>query len=711
MSLKDIDEQIKFYYDSDVDNLLEGFYIKVLSRSKFYRRLTGSFSSTILAGAARGMSKFIINGGKMELICWTKLSSKDIESIKIGNKKPKEVIEEFTLKNLKIKELEEELERDYIKALSWMIANGNLKIKIAVKKDDYGNYLPELKETQGEFHRKGGLLKDNQGNEICFSGSGNETLYGWKYNIEELHVFKSWNDKDKYRFQQQKNRMNKYWENKGEKIEVFDFPEAAKEKLINESPTEKEEIIKLNLERRYKRKQKKKNNSIISNDLSINPWPHQNKAINKLKENNFKGIFKMATGTGKTFTALFGLNEYIKKKGAGKKILVIVHRNALKDQWKKTLIKKLKDDNLIYTFPNNDTSDLKDIWERLGDDTNIFLITTIQSLDNLFKNVKSLPDFVIADEVHNYGTINYSNKINTNLANVKNRLGLSATPERFYDEEGTNRIFNYFGDIIYEYGIKDAQKDGVLADYNYYVNPVRLTQEEEEDFEYWTKKIKRDVAINLDDELWTDEGHDPMNELNTYNLIQRANIIKQSNNKFDALRNILLKWDDKIDQCIVYFNERKQLERGREVFDELNIDSYIIYHSYVNNEDQSLEIFKENDVRYVLSMKCLDEGIDIPSCDSLILLSCSKNPRKYVQRRGRVLRNTQDREKIVKIFDVVAFPNTPDPSYRSLVISYLARPWEFIDKALNINERNELETNMQEYGIDTNELNEIIEEW
>lgn len=710
ISLKDIDDQIKAYYKSDTDNLLENFYIKALSESVYYRRVTGTFSSSILAGAAKGISNFIKNDGKMELICWATLSERDVKAIERGEKEPEKVIEEVSLEKLELDGIEDELKKDHLKALSWMVANDNLEIKIAVKKDEYGNHIPGIKETTGEFHAKSGILKDKEENEILFCGSENESISGWKHNIEEFHVFKSWDEKEKNHFQPHRETMELYWENEANKVEVFDFPEALKEELINYAPPSKEEIIKSELERRLSSQIKRKD-PIISDKLSISPWDHQQRALESLKGNDFKGIFKMATGTGKTFTALFGLNEYIKKEGEGKRILIIVHRNALKKQWKKTLIKNLKRNNLIFTYPEANVGDLTKIWDEIDNNNNVFLISTIQSLDKLFKKLASKPDFVIGDEVHNYGTVNYSNKIKNNLSPVENKLGLSATPERYYDQEGTDRILDYFGDIIFEYGINEAQKDGILADYNYYVYPIRLTQEEEEDFEYWTNQIKKDVARKLDNELWTEEGDSPIEDLNTYNLIQRANIIKQANNKFVALRKILSEWDDKLNQCIVYFNEREQLQQGQEVFEDLNIDSYIIYHSFIDNEDQALDIFRENNVRYVLSMKCLDEGIDIPSCDSMILLSCSKNPRKYVQRRGRVLRNSEKKEKIVRIFDVVAFPNNPDPSYGSLVLSYLSRPWEFIDKALNINERRKLHKYMEEYGITSNELDNIIEEW
>jgi len=723
ISLKEIDDQIKDYYESDSDNILRDFYIKVISNSVYYRRVTGPFSSTILAGAAKGISNFIKNDGEMELICWATLSEKDVNAIEMGEKKPQKVIEDFSLNNLTLEKIEDKLIQDHIKALSWMVANGNLEIKIAVKKDENGNYLPSSKETLGEFHPKSGLLRDREGNEICFSGSGNESISGWKYNIESLHTFKSWEEGVKSHFKSEKNTLEKFWKNRTNKVEIFDFPKAIKEKLINYSPKSKEEIIERDLERRalkrMKKQEKKKEKEEFDSD-SLEPWKPQKRAVDNIADEDYKGIVKMATGTGKTLTILFALKKFFKEYGRfGNNVLILVPEKEIGRQWVESIKKFSKSGDLIYRYDSSisstDRKRVKRIWrEGCGSSKNLFQVLTIQSLDNFDFYGKDI-DFLIADEVHSYGTENYMRKIKDNLGSVPHRIGLSATPERYYDKEGTKRIKKYFGPIIVNYGIKEAQaeeknegNESVLADYYYYPYVVSLTSDEEEKVLSLSKKVGRNLAINADSEITEDVDEMPQDAQRL--LQKRAEVLKRSKNKLQALEDILRENDDSLNRCIVYCQDHNQLEEVKKVFERMGITSYGTYTSKVYDRDQILDLFESKANRYILSIHCLDQGVDIPECHSAIFLASSGNPREYVQRRGRILRNYEGKP-IVKIFDIFAFPSDSNDIYRGMIKTRLLRAWEFIRCSGSPEAKNKFDTIRRKFGIEEKELKETIKEW
>jgi len=247
---------------------------------------------------------------------------------------------------------------------------------------------------------------------------------------------------------------------------------------------------------------------------------------------------------------------------------------------------------------------------------------------------------------------------------------LSATPERYYDPGGTKRVLNYFGPIIYEYGIKEAQKDRILSKYNYYPFLVELTPQEEEDVEKLTKKIGKGIAIDFKNEL--SEKENILSSSVNWAMQKRARRIKKAENKLNILRKILEENKGKLKQCILYCEDTEQLDAVQRVFDDLKIDSYVKYHSEIKNRDEALNLFKKKNCNFILSMHCLDQGVNIPSCESLILLSSSGNPREYIQRRGRVLRNPPNKIKpVVKIFDILAFPRNLKEKYRGLVMTQL----------------------------------------
>jgi len=285
MSLRDI--YIKRFYSSDSDDILREFYIPVLSNSVEYCRLAGFFSSTSLAIAARGVLGLIKNGGIMKMVICPRLTKDDLNAIIKAKENPKKYIENKMIDELE--KLEDEFIRDHVYALGWMVANKRLEIKVAIVHDEEGNLLSyDNIQSSGIFHQKIGILKDKDGNIVTFSGSVNETATGWLKNIEEFKVFRNWVNAEKDYVDADIKKFKSFWNDLSKRVRTINIPEAVKEKLITLAP---KDIENINLDRWYKHGK-------------IKLYSYQEEAIDAWIKNNMLGIFEMATGTGKTFTAL-----------------------------------------------------------------------------------------------------------------------------------------------------------------------------------------------------------------------------------------------------------------------------------------------------------------------------------------------------------------------------------------------------------------------
>ncbi len=642
IALKDIDDKIKISYESDEDNILEDFYIKVISNSVYYRRLTGPFSSTILAGASRGISRFIKNDGKMELVCWAILSKDDANAIKKGEKKPNEVISEFITRNLKIKEIKDKLEKDYLKALSWMIANGNLDIKIAVKKDENGNYKPSLKDTIGEFHRKSGLLRDDNGDEICFTGSGNESISGWKYNIEGLQVFKSWKNEDKKRFKKQKQRIKKYWENNANKVEIFEFPEAMEEKLIEFAPTLKDDIISLELERRLLQKIKKKKSK-----TKKDKWRHQKEAERKFIENK-KGILQMATGTGKSRTAINIMNHLYEENEIDGAIITTYGTDLL-DQWVDKLYERANENLMIYQHFGDEHGKS----DFIMDPTSSILVISKYFLPKILNEIlPSKRDIIknkllIMDEIHMMGSKKIRKKLDEKLEDLPYKLGLSATPEREYDEKGNKFIKNQIGPVIYEFGLEKAIKRGILSEFDYVPLYYRLSEED---------KQKKQAAFARYES--SKKKNPSVSKKNLY--IDLAKVKKLSEEKLPILENYLSENPSVLNNCIIFVETKSYGKKVQQIILNFKDD----FHTYYGgDEKENLNKFARGEIKCLITCKKISQGIDIQSIENIILLSSPRALLTTIQRIGRALRiDPSNPSKVAKVIDFLEKSEIEEPN-------------------------------------------------
>lgn len=469
---------LKSVYFSDQDNLLTNFYLPVLSNSLKYDRIAGYFCSNSLAIAAKGISNFINNGGRIRLIANVVLSADDQEAIKDAiYKKESEVLTD-------IERLEDRLQKDHIKMLSWLVKNNLLQIKIAVVKN-------------GIEHQKMGILEDTEGNVISFSGSDNETVHGWLHNDEQFHVFCNWKEGDNDHLAPEINRFNVLWEDKGNKVRVYDVSDAFKMGLVKIAPKDDEEFKKLSLHVMEELlREHSLNYDVRENKGRVTVRGYQSEAIEQWIKNHYKGIFEMATGTGKTYTSLFAVKQYMRDSQESAALIICCPLQHLVDQWELSVKEIFPDASIVKCYDNRQTwyDPLNGLFQSIIFRKQRFgvVITTTAtgSSDSFIKtlNTDKVNKVVICDEVHNIGSEHSKRLLSINS---QARIGLSATPIRPYDEEGNTAIRNYFGESIYKLGIKEAINMGFLVPYNYFVSFCNLSDDEYDEYRKISIKIEQ----------------------------------------------------------------------------------------------------------------------------------------------------------------------------------------------------------------------------
>ncbi len=674
MSFKDI--SLKKSYSSDEDDILNDFYIPTLETSIEYKRLAGFFSSTSLAVAAKGIYGLIKNNGTMKLIVSPKLSKRDIEIIINSNEEPEKYIEKNMLDELE--KFENEIIRDHVYALGWMIANKKLEIKVAIafSIEDKILSIDDI-DKSGLFHQKVGILRDENNNILTFSGSVNETAAGWLGNIEEFKVFRSWENSEEDYVLADTSKFNRFWNNQSLRVKVIEIPKAVERKFIEIAPLD---IGEINIQKLYNKIKRRK-------ELKL--WQHQKDAIKFWLKNGMKVFFEMATGTGKTYAALGCINEINKFT---QKFLVIITcpKSHLVQQWKREINKfGINYESLIIAdssnpyWKNNLTDSLID--NSMGYKNKILILTThdtffSKDFKKIIQNNKSNSDiFLIADEVHGLG----AEKRKMGLIDDYNlRLGLSATPKRWFDDVGTHKIYNYFGNTVYEFGLEKALNaenpdtgESYLTPYRYLPKFVSLTSEELEEYVNKTRAI----AVKFNN-IRNDEEKDKFLE----NLLfKRADIIKNAAKKYEILEEILNEMESPINFTLIYCSHQQIdeimyiINKRRLIAHRFTMKEGIKPHKKYNGLSQRdfiLQKFAERKYQILVAMKCLDEGVDIPPARNTILMASSGNPREYIQRIGRVIRIYKDKKEAI-IYDIIIVP-----SFNKLPPEFINIEWRIFNR-------------------------------
>ena len=623
------------------DDIAHEFYIPFVSSSIRYDRATGYFGSTIYIIAWSCLKSFVSNGGKMRIICSPYLVATDRKAISEGY--------DESAKERLLKEFEELFGKPTLSApervLACLIAKGVIDIRIAIGNDD-PNRL---------FHDKIGILTDGQ-DVITFRGSMNETYKGLSDdgNFESIDVFKSWGDhSEQERCYEIQKEFIRIWNNDGSRVKsislpnkILDLIESHARKIDNWTEALDETLVMID-ERKSWSADKRPNGK--------RPRDHQLQALNNWEENGRRGIFEHATGSGKTFTAMCAMRKCMEE---GCPVLVIVPSIGLMTQWKKEITETISNIEIAFLLcgtGHNSWKNNRSLYFYTKPDQKkatvvIAVADTAASQEFVDLICKSNKLLVIGDEVHSLGS---ERRRNVFLINAPYRLGLSATPKRYNDPVGTNAIISYFGKILEpKYSLKEAIDDDVLSRYFYYPQVVRLSADEQEQWTTISREISAKIARHRDDSSWCIQGDPYLQML----LIKRARIVKRATGKITLALRTLQNYYKEGQRWIIYCDDKEQMISVRSELEKVT-RKCLLYHSEMSDSEKeaTLKFFSEVG-GVIVSIKCLDEGIDIPETSHALILASSQNPREYIQRRGRILRKSK-KKRIAYLYDAIVVPD------------------------------------------------------
>ncbi|MBE8233717.1 MAG: DEAD/DEAH box helicase family protein [Endozoicomonadaceae bacterium] len=670
--------KLKSKYDSDEDDILNSFHIPLFSCAKQYDRAVGYFSSEVLVSAVEGLVKFVQSNGKMRLIIGDPLTDSEYEAVMEGSLNlVKERSEEFV-------KLLFDKENKKLRLLTYLVANQQLEIKFAFT-------------HKGMFHKKIGIFYQ-EGETVVFSGSANETIAGLsKYNSEEISVFFSWRESFADYGKVEVHNFNSLWNNEKKRAKVISLDSDAYKKIkscvdLNELyrelfnkeskaksddkrpffsydfPKSQQELIKVDVEEKLPRK------PLMVKGRPFELFTHQKEAIENWISAGHCGLFKLATGSGKTFTSISALIELYEarcKQDKSTFVIISVPYIELANQWVSELapfnVKPVK----CYESSERWTSvlDKKILRFRSGSLNFVCVVVVNKTMSSdLFQSKirKVLPDdiLLIGDECHHLG----SQRLFESLPQCRFRIGLSATPFRLEEDEvegspfpdtAKQNLITYFKGVISEYSLNDAIRDGILSPYRYDIVPVFLDDVEQEKYEEYSLKIQKMILKAKNCILAAEER-----TILTSLCGARARLLATCSGKLSALSKYLDAQNNlSMEHSLIYVGEGKA--EGDEIPYIIRVTNRLHERGlrvakFTSKETSSernriMHNFKNQEIDSLVAMKVLDEGIDVPACRSAFILASTRNPRQYVQRRGRVLRKSKYKNEAL-IVDFVVLP-------------------------------------------------------
>lgn len=679
LSLSDINF-LDTYRTSKKFKIVDNFLKPCWENSLYYDRAAGYFTSGIFSLLQEEVKDFAERGGKFRLICSTELSPEDIQALQTGYSLREELVAKKI--NAEIADLLEE-DDEKVEILATLVALGILDIKIAVR------------DGGGIYHEKLGIFKDNYGNIISFKGSANETNRAWSDtgNYESIDVFRSWIEGDHSRCIEKSEYFDNLWDGNDleNEIQIIPFPEASKKVLIKRSVRSLSEINWERLKRR-----------ITADKDGRSLFPHQDKALTGWAANNFVGIFKHATGSGKTFTAITAIKKHFEGDTSGP-VLVLVPSKLLLNQWDKEIRSIITDIEILLVGAGNSK------WKKKQ-----LLLSFINPFSNLKRVIIAIYDsaadeyfyskfgsaknlLLIADECHKSGS---SKRSNVFKIDALKKIGLSATPERHNDEVGTDKIMDYFGGIIEPpYELRDAIKDERLVPYIYKPEVINLLPEEEDEWLDYTKKIKKKYAL-----LKTgNDGAKIASESYLKLLFRRKEILKKCHNKIAYAKRVLVDNYQLGQKWLIYCQDTNHLEEIKNILgSDFPCEEY---HSNMKGSQEATLDYFNNYPGIMLSIKCLDEGVDIPDISHALILASSSNPCEFIQRRGRVLRKA-DGKSLAVIHDAIVAPSrfhtNEDEETKKILKTEIKRAVVFAKDSLNKESILHMHKAAAKYGLEIN---------
>jgi len=695
----------KGVYKSDQDHILEDFYFPTLSVANRYDRAVGFFSASTISYAAQALSVFVKNGGQVSLILGAFSERDDLEAVKQGYKE-KEISEKIGSELLSmISNVSDELFQNRFETLSWLVAHGRLDVKIALR-------------ARGMYHDKVGIITDKAGDKVVFAGSANESTHALlpTHNYESINVFRTWVPEHAEFFDPHIESFERLWRNESRSTAVLDIPTAVKEKLISiarsldYTPDPEIEaaiaarILSLTGTAVSTTSSKPREPATI-NGQPFKMRDHQIAALEAWKaKGDFQGTFDLATGAGKTITAIHAIVKLSEAIDGLACVIAVPYQN-LADQW----VDILSTFNIYpvkcYISRALWEDKLRNIVHELTMGSRSFAAIVVVNrtlkspeFQSCLSKIKGNRLLWIGDECHHHTSKAYEGFL---PSHARYRIGLSATPEHYLDEERNERLNEFYGDIVSRYTLKQAIKDKVLTPYVYYPHLVELTQDEAEEFVDLSEQIGRIMARQ------NGKASEISPQL-TGLLMRRVRLVGSAANKLPTLQAVLIgekptqhtlfycgdgtvETDEGEDASEESINQgKRQVEAVSTMLHGMSWDvSRFTSRESRKDRDNILENFRLGIIDAMVAIRCLDEGIDVPACSTAYILASSRDPRQFVQRRGRILRRSPGKEQ-ARIHDfIVVLPENfdTDSQYaKRLIKSELGRVAEFSSLSENRSE-------------------------
>jgi len=686
-----------------------------LEECKVYRRGTAYFGSSALRSYAGALGHILKENVKIEILCSPVISDKRLVEILKNNSTPekrKKTVQELAdkivlsaigLDTIQIKkdssgDVRRQLHEYRSKLLAFLIAKGQLEIRFAILSDadwpvDEEEYDDEMFEKSDNdrnlYHVKKGYFVFADGSKVAFNGSFNETDTAHNRNIESAEVYKSWQEHDETRLNNLVQSIDDDWESKNPYIEIYNLSEDAIKQIRQSAPTEPP---------RHSITIKKESfepdvvNFNVTNKMT-DLRPYQKEALIEWEQYNFHGIFAMATGSGKTRTSIKAI-EHFRKSNPGGFVLVLVPYKPLAYQWIEE-IKSIININSIPAFEsyNDWYSELKNICfaaEIIDIDGPVIVAVNktfkskmFQELMQFIKRAKQKNNLIIVDECHHY---NGQEHVDMLPDFFTHRLGLSATPyDQFEDNPEDKFLEKYFGKIVFEYTLRQAIDAGFLCPYIYKVIEISLDEDETEEYEKLTLQIARTYFIQGGDDT---ENRDKL-------LSKRTRLLGRAKDKLFKLENHITS-TGKSPFTLVYCGDGmteeegenvRQIEQVSKLLNNLGWNVGKITCEETSKErERTVQALKSKMIDVIVSIQILDEGIDIPSCQTAFLLASKRSERVFIQRRGRVLRLSENKEKALIYDFVITSGTSKSKAINRMIKNELQRVWHFAKDALNKDE-------------------------
>lgn len=700
--------ELRTVYRSASSDILRDFYIPCLSHAVRYDRAVGFFSATMLSYAAQGLSSFTKAGGRMRLVVGSALEL-DEEGAVIRGQNLRDLVRSPQFRDRLTESLlttishdVSELSERRLDLLEALVAAGVLEIRIAVRR-------------RGMFHEKVGIMYDSREDIIVFQGSANETTYALApdFNFESLNVFRNWREGDLDHAQPHIDFFEDLWNDRIPEAVVVPLPNRIVDELRKHKahrsdgnpldPKKELELGRAIIEYRI--------GPICPTDFL--PRPYQRTALDNWKANGYRGILAMATGSGKTKTAIYAAERLHGARGRLFLMVAVPFKN-LAEQWCEELQSFQISAIRCFESKANWSNELHlAVYEYRQGFRNFVAVvvvnrtlagTEFQRAVNRLAKDEDL--FFIGDECHNHGT---PQMLAALPVEPGFRIGLSATFERHNDEAGTEGLRQYYGDVVFKYSLRDALHSAppALCPYDYYVHFVEFTPREKSEYLALSARISSLLArskITIRKESQLPKGDIALDLL----LFQRARLIGAAQGKLSRLVELFAEKDPGPFALVYCGDGRVETDLDSDDLadgnssDVRHIDAAIkalstlgkkvgryTYAESAREHRLLLDAFRAGQIEILAAIRCLDEGIDIPACRTAFILASSRNPRQFIQRRGRVLRTAHGKSKAVIHDFVVKIPEPSDETRaleKALLLGELRRVREFAEDASNSNE-------------------------